>query len=117
MSDDQRTVARTAVYDGTPAERMRELQNERPRVESLRAHPYVIRVEDVSFGDDRELLEVSFRGVVPEPFTAMPEVSIVTCWIDTAPGLWASVIGHERARKYGLGSECLTALVEVDRDA
>lgn len=115
MSDELKAQQEWRTASGTPAERARQLRNERPEVERLAAHPYIERAEDVSFNGDRELLEVSFDGMMPEPFTAMDEISVLACWIGLEPGWWGTLLGDERARKYGLGKQCITALVEVSQ--
>ena len=87
----------------------------RSTAERLAAHPYIDRVEDVSFATDRRLYEVSFYSGMPEVFTSMDEITVLACWIGVSPGLWGRLIGFERARKYGFGDDCLTAVVEVER--
>lgn len=95
---------------------LQRLRNGNSLVVSLDAHPYVKRATEVSFTSDRRLLEVSFSHAIPEVFTSMDEITVVECWLDTLPGIWGRVLGDELARKYGLGSTCITALVEVETD-
>ena len=96
-------------------EGIREWREDRPTIAAFEEHPYVARVEDVSWSTGRELLEISFYGSMPAMFTAVDEVRVVACWMDSLPGLWGRVLGEVRARKYGLGDGCITALVEVQR--
>jgi len=93
------------------------MTDDKTAAESLAAHPYVLRAESVTFGDGPTLVEVSFRGALPEPFATLDRIEIVGCWMDTDPGWWGTLLGDRRAQRLGLGTDCLTALVEVADDA